>query len=251
MIDPLEFGTTHTFIDGNCHELAHQWFGDYVACASFEDIWLSEGFAMLGAYLGIFNWQLTYCKGFMLLHMIRYELDDDELFFTVLKNYIDEYANGIAYLEDFKSVLEETTGKNFTQFFDQWYYGEGYPVLDISWEQNNGILDISSIQSTSCDTTPLFQFNMDYKLVFEDGDSLICLSHDEHNTAYSIPMDKTVLNIIPDPDKWMLVKTNIGFVGTNIITQEFNISLFPNPCEDQFWIKYETAAVLQIQADQS
>ena len=27
------------------HELAHQWFGDYVTCRSFRDVWLNEGFA--------------------------------------------------------------------------------------------------------------------------------------------------------------------------------------------------------------
>jgi len=27
------------------HELAHQWFDDYVTCGSWEDVWLNEGFA--------------------------------------------------------------------------------------------------------------------------------------------------------------------------------------------------------------
>jgi len=27
------------------HELAHQWFGDYLTCRSWSDIWLNESFA--------------------------------------------------------------------------------------------------------------------------------------------------------------------------------------------------------------
>ena len=37
------------------HELAHQWFGDYVTCGSWKDIWINEGFA-------------TYCEVLALEH---------------------------------------------------------------------------------------------------------------------------------------------------------------------------------------
>ncbi len=114
------------------HELAHHWFGDAVTCASWQDIWLNEGFATYSealyaewaGYLGnppgmesyheymatkqytgggtVFLTDTTdastifsaivYDKGAWILHMLRHIVGDD-MFFTILK----EYANNVRW----------------------------------------------------------------------------------------------------------------------------------------------------------
>ena len=53
----MEHQTMTTIVNFNfllvAHELAHQWFGNLVTCASFQDIWINEGFATYAEYLAL------------------------------------------------------------------------------------------------------------------------------------------------------------------------------------------------------
>ncbi len=49
--------TTQGFFDRSltAHELAHQWWGNYITCGSWADIWINEGFASYSEYLMLYN----------------------------------------------------------------------------------------------------------------------------------------------------------------------------------------------------
>jgi len=67
----------------------------------------------------LFDYGLTYKKGAILLHMIRYHLNNDSLFFTVLRTYLDRYGSGLATGDDFRGILESESNMDFSCFFEQ------------------------------------------------------------------------------------------------------------------------------------
>lgn len=158
------------------HELAHQWFGDKITCASWKDIWLNEGFATYltaltlhwnndtinweawktntinlvtndpggSVYVDdtstverVFDYRLTYAKASYVLHMLRANLGDSS-FYAGVKSYITDSAliYKTATTADLKRHLELSSGQDLTEFFNDWVYGQGYPSVHLNWRQD-------------------------------------------------------------------------------------------------------------------
>lgn len=153
------------------HELSHDWWGDWLTCATWADIWLNEGFAtycevlwweeLYGDYGGeeyaryVMNTYLqygtshpvydpdelfgvnSYEKGGSVLHMLRWVLGDS-LFFAGLNKYALDNADESVITDDFQNVMEEVSKKDLDWFFDEWIYGSGHPYYKIGWRPAKG-----------------------------------------------------------------------------------------------------------------
>ena len=232
------------------HEAAHQWFGDYITCGSWEDIWLNEGFAtymegLTQQYLFPANWQswksgkvnsitslaggsvrcddttsvnrifsgrLSYNKGAYLLHMLRWKLGDN-LFFQSLKNYLNDpgLANNYAKTPDFKYHLEQTSGQNLTPFFDQWYYKQGYPSYQVGWHQINGEVVVKINQTTSHASVSFFEMPVPVRFQAAGFDTTLIFNHTFSGQVFTIPLNFTATTVTFDPTLWLISKTNTVF----------------------------------------
>ena len=72
-----------------------------------------------------------YPKGATILQMLRHQLGD-ALFWKAMNRYTTAHAYGTVVTDDLRKAFEQTTGESFKTFFDQWVYGAGFPVFQIS-----------------------------------------------------------------------------------------------------------------------
>lgn len=280
----------------NAHELGHQWWGDQVTCKTWGDIWINEGFAsytehLVAEYLDplnfaanlnvahssvmssiagsiyftnadtmdtprIFDSRLTYDKGGAIVHSLRFLTNNDSLWFNTLRGFQNTFKNSTASALDFQNYYQTATGINPTVFFNQWYYGEGYPTFVVRFHQRNGNLLLKSTQTTSFPSSvPLFITPIEYAVTrVGKVDTIIRVNHGQSIENYTIAMSGTITGITCDPKNWLINRSNVardtslGYVapvpnttGIEELSSTSNYRSGPNPTT-QFYYIYQNKA---------
>ncbi|MES2565426.1 MAG: M1 family aminopeptidase [Bacteroidota bacterium] len=196
----------------------------------------------------IFSSRLTYDKGSAVIHSLRYVVNNDSLFFQAVRGFQNTYGGGTVSVIEFKNYFQTFTGINLTQFFNQWYYGQGYPTFAVSWNQSNNVFYLKSTQTQSFPSSvPLFITDVDYRISRSaKPDTIVRLFHGQAIENYTLALTGTVTSIGVDPNNWILNKTGINskditlsaneltdetplvFVGPNPTSDALNIYLYQN-----------------------
>lgn len=226
------------------HEIAHQWFGDMATEAGWSHLWLSEGFATymtilyfehkygidtakqmrakdrnkviefarkniqpvvdssVTNYMELLNAN-SYQKGGWALHMLRRQLGDAG-FWKGIQHYYARYAGKNAVTADLCKAMEEVSGKDLKQFFQQWLFTAGHPKLQIQWKYNAGqkAIDITVIQQQDA----LFQFPLELLI----GNSITKqVFIKDRETHINIPVPAKPAAITADPNVNLLFEGSV------------------------------------------
>ncbi len=143
------------------HESAHEWWGNSVTCKDMADFWIHESFATYAEWLaygnisgpqaaeqnlkdqhpenkepiiGVYDVNHLhmgdmYPKGCLMLNTLRNVMDNDTLWYGILRGIQEHFRYQAVTTEDVVGYISRAANKDFTRFFDQYLRYAAIPEL--------------------------------------------------------------------------------------------------------------------------
>lgn len=190
----------------------------------------------------IFDSRLSYSKGGYVLRMLKWILGD-AVFYQVLKDYHarPNLAYSYARTADFNASLLQSTGTDFTGFFNDWVYGEGYPTYTIKWMQggNQALFKVSQTQSSSA--VSFFEMPLPIKVTGTSGQTAyLVLNNTTNNQSFlesvTFPIASVQFNY-----EYQILEKNSTVTQDNTLSvssvEKEGFGLYPNPAKNEINLK--------------
>lgn len=189
----------------------------------------------------IFSGRLTYDKGSMVVHMLRYVLGDD-IFYQGMKNYLADpnLAYGTAITTQLKTHLETASGQDLTTFFNNWIYGQGYPIYNATVQvvaENQIIINLS--QTTSHNSVSFFEMPVKIKFIGSNNQNeIVTLNHTQNNQEFIVDLSFVPIEVVINPNFDIISKNNTyTLANESFETTANDIKIIPNPVQDLLTIE--------------
>ena len=163
------------FIDGLnfdfiiVHESGHEWWGNSITTNDIADMWVHEGFCTYSEVLYVecmygYDAMLSYVsnqkgsvrndkpiigpyhvnaegssdmynKGSLMLHTLRSLIEDDDLWFEMIKGIANDFKHETVDGQEIINYINEKSGKDFTVFFNQYLNNKEIPEFQYNLQK--------------------------------------------------------------------------------------------------------------------
>ncbi len=188
----------------------------------------------------IFDYRLTYLKGSMVLHMLRWTMGDSA-FFKGIRTYVldSNLSYKYALTAQLRTHLEAQYGQSLQGFFNDWVYGEGYPSYKITWNNLGTNVNVILNQTQSHPSVSFYEMHVPIKFSNGIQDTIVRLYHDFNGKAFNFNLNFVPTTLTFDPEKWIVSKNNTITLSEENIEANFSkIKIFPNPTNDLLNIEF-------------
>ncbi len=164
----------HTFDYIIIHETGHEWFGNNITAADNADMWIHEAFTtysesiyaecMYGQSAGALYLDKMrrrvdndepivgpygvakegsgdmYAKGALFLHTLRCQLNNDKLWYQLLRDINSKFRHKTTHYNDIVQFYNVNTNHNWNALFDTYLKEKDIPELKIFKEEKKGVI---------------------------------------------------------------------------------------------------------------
>lgn len=175
------------------------------------------------------SWQMfdmhLYPGGAFRLHMLRVKLGD-AVFWGGVSAYLHKHQWQTVEADDLRHALEEFSGEELCCFFDQWFYGKGYPVLVASFSydgETGGYATVSVKQTQANESDGIGLFDIAVEVAMEVSEDkwetrTVRMDAGKSSAQLATKVDTKPLQVVIDPDSKLLHKLkSLDGVGEDML----------------------------------